>query len=593
MIFIILLITIVISGFSYSFATQAIRDIEMRISNNNAEMIANMIDDKFGSIEELLLDVVQIPTVRYIGEMIETDVLDNDLETTSNIIDNSVMKLLNRGDSEGYMPINFVNLYMKNGYSYSSLLDTQLNYSDFSSCYQYLISNKMVSDTEYIPVTWTETIVAKNSTGAIEQTIIVVRFIYDSITLDKIGVVVAGVPEDEISSLYEDVFTEAYIFQNNGQIISSSEYDQLDSKAVDDEIVSQIMSAKVRSDSIDYTVDGEEESALFWKNSYSSTYFVVPMTMAGLFFGEKGIAFAKKSLTVVILAMIVGGIGAYLLTRALSKSVLSLKKMVTKVYEGDEEARYLPVHNDEIAYLGLHINDMLDRLQEAYTLREHDVVEKTQLELQLLQAQINPHLLYNTLNSVLLAIKTNESEKAENLVFKISNFFRLSLSKGNVLISLATEIQIISDYIDLQNMARHKSLVLDVDIDEKILSYKILRITILPIVENAVIHGLSGYRDNGVIKVFCKTDEDILKIIVLDNGVGIEEEKLEQLNCLLNFKSRLKENKHFGLYNVNWRIKNHFGIEYGISIESEVSEYTKIVILLPLCIDGKNDSYGN
>jgi two-component system sensor histidine kinase YesM len=226
---------------------------------------------------------------------------------------------------------------------------------------------------------------------------------------------------------------------------------------------------------------------------------------------------------------------------------------------------------------------MLDQLEESYKTRERDALEKNVLEIRLLQSQMNPHLLYNTLNSVALAIKHNDSEKAEQLIFTLSNFFRLSLSKGSAKIALETELEIIRNYIHIQNLARHKSIVLREEIPENFKTYKMLCMTILPIVENSVIHGLSGYRDDGEIIVRCNIEyqTNTLIITVRDNGVGIEENELKELNQNIDIKNRAKDQKSFGLYNVNWRIKNEFGMHYGISISSEISDYTEVRIALP------------
>ena len=310
----------------------------------------------------------------------------------------------------------------------------------------------------------------------------------------------------------------------------------------------------------------------------------IPIEDSGILMNEVLVSYLNRIIYIALSAMALGVIAAFVLTRNLSKSILSLKKVVQKVYQGDFKTRYVPIKNDEIAYLGRHINDMLDQIEESYIAREQDALEKNALELRLLQSQMNPHLLYNTLNSVALAIKSNDSEKAEQLLYKLSNFFRLSLSSGKDLITVNTEMEIIRNYIAIQNLARQKAIKLCEEISEEIMYYKILRMTILPIIENSVIHGLSGYRDDGEILVRIVSDRlrNTLTITIKDNGIGIEKSELTEIKRNIQIKNCAKNQKHFGLYNVNWRIKNKWGKTYGINVNSEVSVCTDVQITLPI-----------
>lgn len=585
MVIIILIIAILISGFSYGFSVQTINKMELEITNKNVKIIEDIINNRFSYVEQIMFEIIETDIVRNTVELPNVDGIDTNM--TRQAINNKINHIINDNKRNDGFGFDIVNLYMKNGFSCSTLPELELNYKEYNECYDYLLSNDMISDTKHVPITWTETIPVKNFSGVVEQTSLCVRFIYNSLTMEKIGVVVVGVPEKNINTLYKNIFPEAYIFQNNGTVISAVDMQKLGIK-VSADIVSQIRQAQTVNGSITYKDNSKDNVAIYWRNTYNSIYCVIPMDTFGLTIKSESIEYAKKSLLVALFALIMGGIVAFLLTRSLSKSIISLKSFVQEVYNGHLETRFQPTRNDEIAFLGRHVNDMLDQIETSVSIRERDARERNKLQLQLLQSQMNPHLLYNTLNSVLLAIKSKNSAKAETLLLKLSSFFRLSLSKGNEKIKIETEIQMIQEYIAIQNLARQKSIKLNVSIASNLLPHGILRMTILPIVENSVIHGISGYRKDGEITISCKEIDEKLVIAVIDNGIGIDEEELLRIENLLNTKNMTNENKHFGLYNVNWRIKNQFGEEYGLEIVSEVSDFTKVLITLPLGSEDKD-----
>ena len=209
--------------------------------------------------------------------------------------------------------------------------------------------------------------------------------------------------------------------------------------------------------------------------------------------------------------------------------------------------------------------------------------EKRNLEIRLIQSQLKPHLLYNTLESAAWAIRNKDNAKAEALVYALSNFFRYILSKGSEWITVGEEIEILNNYINIQNLSREKRFELHVKIPRKLLSYKIPRMTLQPILENSILHGFFGYCDDGVVTIRTKISpaNDTLAIIVRDNGIGIEDDMLEELNKAVNAKTTEEGQLHFGMYSINRRIQNLYGKEYGLTIKSRITEFTEVNITLP------------
>ena len=273
---------------------------------------------------------------------------------------------------------------------------------------------------------------------------------------------------------------------------------------------------------------------------------------------------------------------SWLGAKGLTRSLMRLKAVVQRVYEGDLSARFQTDQNDEIAYLGRKINDMLEQVEDFFRTQERDAAEKQNLELRLMQAQINPHLLYNTLNSVIWIIRQKDMEKAEELILSLGSFFRLVLSKGNEEVPLSSEISLIQYYLKVQNLGRGKAFTLRDEVPERFRACKVLRLTLQPLAENAVIHGFSDWRDDGQLVLTAEAGGGALLVALTDNGIGILPEELEALTAELETYPPQGERSHYGLYNIHRRIQNKYGRAYGLRLESEVGDYTRMTLRLPL-----------
>ena len=202
------------------------------------------------------------------------------------------------------------------------------------------------------------------------------------------------------------------------------------------------------------------------------------------------------------------------------------------------------------------------------------------LDLRLLQEQINPHFLYNTLDTIVWLIEGNQEEAAVEMVVALSDFFRLVLSKGRELISLKEEKEHISSYLEIQAVRYRDILEYDIRIDPLLYDYQILKLTLQPLVENALYHGIKYKRAKGHIHITGKKEGENLRLTVSDNGVGMDPEDLQQLRE--DMERPCKEaDKGFGLANVNERIHIHFGPEYGMKIQSEKGKGTRVELTIP------------
>ncbi|WP_431800480.1 cache domain-containing sensor histidine kinase [Halobacillus andaensis] len=262
----------------------------------------------------------------------------------------------------------------------------------------------------------------------------------------------------------------------------------------------------------------------------------------------------------------------------ISKPLESLSARMKKVQEGDFEESIPEEHyNDEIGELHDNFRLMLNRINELIKENYTKQLMIKETEYKALQAQINPHFLYNTLDSINWLAKVNKQEKISVMADALGNMMRNIISKKAPMITIKEELEIVRNYITIQRYRYDKRLDFTLDIPEQYHNSQIPKLSIQPIVENAIQHGLEEMIDECRITVNIFEKEEGIELTVTDNGPGIEENKLEGI-----YRGEIRsKSSGIGLNNINERIKMMFGDAYGITIESEVGIGTKVKILLP------------
>ena len=200
--------------------------------------------------------------------------------------------------------------------------------------------------------------------------------------------------------------------------------------------------------------------------------------------------------------------------------------------------------------------------------------------------------LYNTLDTIVWLIESNEPDEAVTMVVTLSDFFREILSKGKEFISIKEEEKHISSYLQIQEMRYRDILEYDIQLDQVIYKYQILKLTLQPVVENALYHGIKYKRAKGCIHIHGEKEGDIIRLTVRDDGVGMDEEELEQLRQQIE-KPCQETEKGFGLANVNERIHMYFGPEYGMKIQSQKGKGTTVEIVIPAILEAPVEKTGN
>ena len=266
------------------------------------------------------------------------------------------------------------------------------------------------------------------------------------------------------------------------------------------------------------------------------------------------------------------------LSRSIAEPIVNLNSRVQEIGGGDLTVRK-PVESQvyEISALSEGVEQMVEEmgtLMKEATDRQESL---RQAELALLQAQINPHFLYNTLDTIIWLIEAGKTEEAEEMVTELSSFFRHSLSNGEDVVTLEDEEKQVRSYLQIQQFRYKDIMDYSIDIDPAIKGTRLPKLTIQPLVENALYHGVKLKRAKGMITVTGKKDGEDIIITVSDTGAGMTKDRLAELRAGLSNRERVG----FGLSTVDERLKLFFGEKYGLSIESTEGEGTDVTVRIP------------
>ncbi len=273
-----------------------------------------------------------------------------------------------------------------------------------------------------------------------------------------------------------------------------------------------------------------------------------------------------------------------LLSRKLTEPLRRLQESVGAVEEGGAPPAIYVGGTTETRELGAAIQHMVDRLRQLSDdmVREHAAKQKS--ELNALQAQINPHFLYNTLDIIVWMIENGQREDAVRVVTALARFFRLSLAKGRNIIPVRDELEHVRNYLLIQEMRYKNKFRYQITCPEEAAGLTTIKLVVQPIVENAIYHSMDFMDGDGLIDIRAATDGQTLTITISDNGLGMPPDVVERLLTAPpqpGPQSTGKRGSGIGLRNVQERIRLYFGPDYGVTIQSEPDEGTMVTLRLP------------
>ncbi len=465
-----------------------------------------------------------------------------------------------------------------------SYVDSVYVYSEYNAA--VIHDDKMISIDNFTDLTWMDEYrlleerrgitVPRSEAGVYPLLISIIKPIYvDNV---KKGAVIFNI---DSSRLYRSLKNMRYgdeqnifLINNKGQVILGEEqyfgkyYENID----DISDMTENMNGFIRE------INGEK-SLISSVSSEKFDFFYINISQNSAYFKR------MSSLRLQIIALI-------LLVLLLSVSLayfVALKnyRPVTEIISVLDNPESFDVSGDmtkfnELRYIAKSIVEQSKENVEIQRELEDKLQKLKNAQLDVLQTQINPHFLYNTLETInWMAVElTGGNNEVSRAVSNLAKFFRTNVGKGNYIISVREEVERTRYYLNILTMRYGNMFTVEWDISEEIMDYRIIKICLQPIIENAVYHGLKPKGKDGQLKITGYGRDDAIEFIVADNGVGMSAEKLGILNERLKEADYMGES-HIGLYNINKRIKIIFGEEYGIRVESEMNTGTKTVVTLP------------
>lgn len=292
-----------------------------------------------------------------------------------------------------------------------------------------------------------------------------------------------------------------------------------------------------------------------------------------------------RIILVIILSILVLSIVTYLITSILLKKVKVIISSIRKVQDGDLNAEIPMLGNDEIGELSQHFRKMLEKINELLSLVVQKQLSVKDAEIGALQSQINAHFIYNVLETIKMMAEIESQFIISDTVTCLGSIMRYSMSWREHLVTLEDELENARNYMQIADLRFPGKFRFEVNICKELLNQELPRMSIQPVIENAIQHGMNTEEPGGIITIDVFMQEDGFCIDILDNGCGIPPERLELISKGIDPDNGdleyTQKNKSIGLRNVNERIKMFYGNDYGLTISSVYGEYTKVHMLLP------------
>ena len=291
----------------------------------------------------------------------------------------------------------------------------------------------------------------------------------------------------------------------------------------------------------------------------------------------------QVSIGILVLVLLLSIVISIEISRSITRPVEQLVDASEKLGAGEFGIHTETGAGSELAILNDAFNTMSSQLSGLVEQIKNDEARVRVLELKLLQEQINPHFLYNTLDNILWLAEDDRKEDLEAIVTSLSRFFRTGLSGGHDTVRLEEEVSHIQSYLEIQQFRYRDILSYEIGISEKYYDQPMLRMTLQPLVENALYHGIKKKRGMGKITVAAREEGEKLILSVKDDGVGMTEGELARVRAYANgTESPGEDNTGFGIANVAERLRLFYGTEYGLHFSSHVGDGTTVEVVIPM-----------
>lgn len=398
-----------------------------------------------------------------------------------------------------------------------------------------------------------------------------------------IGYLVIRSNEEYLSDIYRKIDmgqgSKIFVLSADDVVISSVDPSlRITSHYPDAGLIEQIKKHAAEGEFVFNYSTGEEQYLVSFSAMEGTDWFVVGMIPFS-YLNSNVQDIYRETIFIAIVCFFLSLLLAYFFAAMIIAPLNRLRIAMNRAQQGNLSAQIRDDFQDEIGEVAQHFNKMLRQIKNLLESVKLGEQKKRQAELRALQAQINPHFLANTLNTVRFLAKAQNVSNIENITAALINIFQVMAGRGDSKITIKNELEYLKSYLEIQEYRYLDKFQVDYNIDPEILLYRIPKLLLQPIVENALIHGIEPMEGQGLLVIKGYKENDTIKIVITDNGVGIPPGKLKNILCA-------QERKHAGLTgigiaNVNERIKIYFGEPYGLVIESVYGFYTMVEVTLP------------
>lgn len=410
-----------------------------------------------------------------------------------------------------------------------------------------------------------------------------IREINDLNTQKTMGIIIVNMPESNIKktlkNIVSDYNTEVYILDDQNQIaVNTGKTTGFDIKGF----------AELSSD--------KQSNWTIWKNNnieYMAAYLRIPengwkivSTIPIRELSKETGVFGLITILVIAANSLLLFIGSIIVSRLISVPIKKLLKSMKGIENGEFKKVDIKSGKDEIGKLRDGYNAMIIEIQNLIQKIVYEQKMKRKTELDILQAQIKPHFLYNTFDSISSLALAGETDDVYEIMQALGTYYRTSLSKGKEVITIDEEINVVVNYLKIQKYRYEDMFDVEYEIDERVKGYKILKLVLQPFVENALYHGIRPKCSKGIIKLSAKYMNNKINLQISDDGIGMDEEEIKHLTS----RNLDRENPGFGIWGTIERLKIFYGVDDVVSIESWKGAGTKVSINVPIKGDTINES---
>lgn len=566
----VLLILVPLVAF-YQLFDRKISDIIMANTNYSAE---RGFDQTFDFLSNKINHINRVADVIY-NEKSISEILNKeaDIYPVSDQLEDMQFLSQYLKSFEDKEDIDKVRLYVPSGLVYSYENVNLFNFDEINTTEWYRRMYGKTFTLAYLP----SHLLRNEDNGS--EVLSVARYIINTNNYkEKLGILRLDFDKNDIEQVINNANTIegglTYLENSFGEIVAAS----------DDILVNQYRIPSEIIDAINNNVNFEHtllnnEKVMFRTKFIPKTDWKMITVIPENIITKKINSTMNQLLVIMLVISLIAYVLAYSIAHFMVKRISILKTQMNKIHKGTLEPLVNTGSNDEIGELILDYNFMISKIKLLMEEQYQSGQRLKAAELKALQAQINPHFLYNTLELINRLSKKNKMSEIEEVIHSLTRFYKLNLSKGDDFISLRDELDHVSAYVSIQNMRFKNKISFEVNVAPEFLDMLVPKLILQPIVENSIIHGIIEKDEGtGEIKIFSSVEGDNLILSIQDNGKGVPDDILAKINY-----GQISDSKgSYGIKNVVERIKLIYGDAYGLEYLSKYNEGTTVRIKLPI-----------